>query len=92
MVYLLHFERAVSGTARHYLGYCRNDRLDKRLAEHRRGGCGMTRRAARLGISWELARTWPGDRKTEAQLKRAGKFKFKDHCPICQDLERKELP
>jgi hypothetical protein len=56
--------------------------LARRLAEH------GTRRGARLmlavsqaGISWQLARTWPGDRARERQLKTQGSAARR--CPPC---------
>jgi hypothetical protein len=61
--------------ARHYTGYVPGGprALARRLAEH------GTARGARLmlavhaaGITWRLARTWPGDRARERQLKRQG--------------------
>jgi hypothetical protein len=78
-VYLLHFDRPYKH-ARHYLGWAGN--LDARLAVH------GTRHGARLlavlraeGIGWQLARTWPGDRNRERQLKNMGSSAR--HCPMC---------
>lgn len=80
-VYLLHFERPIAH-ARHYLGS--TSRLEQRLAEHR---AGMSK-AGRLpqvfaehGIGFVLARTWPGGRIRERQLKRQGGHSRK--CPVC---------
>jgi hypothetical protein len=78
-VYLLHFDRPYKH-ARHYLGWA--DDLDKRLAVH------GTRHGARLlavlrehGIGWQLARTWPGDRNRERQIKNMGTLARR--CPMC---------
>lgn len=80
--YLLHFDRPYRH-AQHYLGWARN--LEARLAEHATGSGG---RAARLiqvvtaaGIGYTLARTWPGSRGRERQLKRQGGHSR--HCPLC---------
>jgi hypothetical protein len=61
--------------------------LARRLAEH------GTARGARLmlavrkaGISWQLARTWPGDRARERQLKRQGGAARR--CPLCGVVPR----
>lgn len=90
MVYLLHFTRPISrGTSRkgtplvagHYLGSA--DDLDVRLDAHRRGnGARLLQVIGERGITFELARTWEGDRKTERKLKR---WKMGPRlCPICQ--------
>jgi hypothetical protein len=70
--------------AGHYTGFSRGGprALARRLAEH------GTARGARLmlavrqaGISWQLARVWPGDRTRERQLKRQGGAARR--CPLC---------
>jgi hypothetical protein len=78
-VYLLHFDRPYKH-ARHYAGWAAN--LDARLAAH------GTRHGARLlevlraeGIGWTLARTWPGDRNRERQIKNMGGLARR--CPLC---------
>ncbi|HRJ42165.1 MAG TPA: hypothetical protein PL105_09795 [Caldilineaceae bacterium] len=82
-VYLLHFAQPISPahTARHYIGY--TDDLDARLSEHRAGrGSRFCVVAAERGIEFVLARTWPGNRTKERQLKRQ---KMAPRlCPICQ--------
>jgi predicted GIY-YIG superfamily endonuclease len=79
-VYLLHFDRPYRH-ARHYLGWARN--LDARLAEHGTGqGARLLQVARAAGISWTLARTWPGvTRNRERQLKRMGGAARR--CPLC---------
>jgi len=79
MVYLLHFDRPLHH-ARHYLGSTAD--LDARLAEHRAGtGARLVAVMRSLGIGFTLARTWPGDRKTERRLKR--RKEGPRLCPIC---------
>jgi len=85
--YLLHFDEAIGnpdnprGQARHYLGYA--DRLDRRTLEHMRGrGAKITQALVAKGIGFSLVRTWPGDRKLEARLKRA--HSSNRFCPICR--------
>jgi predicted GIY-YIG superfamily endonuclease len=77
MIYILRFERTLGnlnspyGQAHYYVGYCEDDRLPERLAEHRCGaGAAITRAAARQGISFDLVATMPGDRARERQIKR----------------------
>jgi hypothetical protein len=63
-VYLLHFERPFHGPMQHYVGFTRD--LDNRLRNHREGtGCVTTRRAFNQGVTFVLARTWPGTPKLE---------------------------
>lgn len=78
-VYLIHFNRPLAH-ARHYIGS--TDDLERRLHEHEQGnGSKLMAAVGRAGITWRLARTWPGDRAWERRLKR---YK-KSHrlCPIC---------
>jgi hypothetical protein len=79
-VYLLHFDRPFSH-ARHYLGWAAAGNLAARLAYHQAGtGANLLRHVAKAGISWSLARTWPGDRTRERQLKSRGASR---RCPMC---------
>lgn len=79
-VYLLHFDRPYRH-ARHYLGWAKD--VDARLAEHAAGqGARLLQVVAAAGISWTLARTWPGvTRNRERQLKRMGGAARR--CPLC---------
>lgn len=83
MVYLLHFSEPLHH-ARHYLGWCPDDGLDARLAEHRAGaGARITQVVVALGIGLELVRTWPGgSRKFERKLKNYRKATAP--CPYCR--------
>jgi predicted GIY-YIG superfamily endonuclease len=79
IVYLLHFDRPYKH-ARHYMGWT-ND-LDARLARHSAGrGARLIEVVMDAGITWELARTWPGDRARERQLKAQGAATR--CCPMC---------
>jgi len=90
-VYLLHFidpgtgEHArighgKYGTAGHYTGWTLD--LPRRLAKHEDGrGARLLEVVKAAGIGWTLARTWPGGRRRERQLKRQGGACR--HCPEC---------
>lgn len=87
-VYLLHFEEPIGdlnnprGQARHYLGY--TDDLEQRLQAHRAGnGSAIMAEVARLGIEWQLARTWNGARDLERRLK--NQHNGPRLCPLCQE-------
>jgi predicted GIY-YIG superfamily endonuclease len=78
-VYLLHFDRPYAH-ARHYAGWTGD--LPARLAEHAAGrGARLLAVLAEAGIGWRLARTWPGTRRRERQLKRQGGASRR--CPLC---------
>jgi predicted GIY-YIG superfamily endonuclease len=78
-VYLLHFDRPY-GHAAHYCGWTAD--LAARLAEHATGrGARLLAVVRAAGISWQLARTWPGDRTRERALKRQGGASRR--CPLC---------
>lgn len=79
-VYLLHFD-APFGHARHYLGWASPGHLGLRLSHHEAGtGANLLRHVSKAGIGWTLARTWPGDRHRERQLKSRGHTR---RCPLC---------
>jgi predicted GIY-YIG superfamily endonuclease len=83
-VYLLHFSEPYKH-ARHYLGWSTN--LDKRLDSHRKGrGSRLVQVIRKVGITWTLTRTWPGDRHFERKLKNRKNARFL--CPECQSLHR----
>lgn len=81
VVYLLHFERRFSH-AGHYLGWTAGKSLAPRLDAHAAGnGARLLAAVASAGISWRLARTWPGTRARERQIKRQGGLSRS--CPLC---------
>lgn len=79
-VYLLHFETPYKH-ARHYTGWALD--LNARLADHAAGrGARLLTVIQAAGITWTLARTWPGaGRGRERQLKRQGGASRR--CPLC---------
>lgn len=78
-VYLLHFSQPYKH-ARHYTGWASD--LKARLAEHEQGrGARLLQVITAAGITWKLARTWPGDRKRERELKNMGGASRR--CPEC---------
>ena len=90
-VYLLHFARPIGdlsnprGQAQHYLGFTHD--LEGRLAAHRTGnGSAIMAAVTRLGVGWELARTWDGDRGLERALK--NQHNGPRLCPICNKSRR----
>jgi predicted GIY-YIG superfamily endonuclease len=79
ITYLLHFDRPYKHT-RHYTGTAAD--LQARLADHQAGrGARLLQVAKDAGISWVLARTWPGGRQRERQLKIQGGASRR--CPLC---------
>jgi len=79
-VYLLHFDQPYKH-ARHYIGWTGSG-LGARLAAHERGdGARLLAVVRGAGIGWQLARTWPGGRIRERQLKRQGGASR--CCPLC---------
>jgi hypothetical protein len=102
IVYLLHFDQTYEpypgaprrDCAQHYTGLAPGGprTLARRLARH------GTARGARLmlavrkaGITWQLARTWPGGPARERQLKQQGGAARR--CPLCGVTPRPgELP
>jgi hypothetical protein len=87
ITYLLHFERPIGNTdsktgyAQHYTGSAAD--LPRRLARHQAGSDAKIMRAVKqAGIGWVLARTWPGGRDRERQIKAQGGASR--HCPVCK--------
>lgn len=90
MVYLLHFDRPMAH-AQHYLGWCHDDDLERRVGWHKKG----TKRAARIcqvavsrGIALSLVRTWPGAGRRQERSFKDGSH-GKRLCPLCR-AARKE--
>lgn len=82
MIYIIHFDRPLSH-ARHYVGYCDDNRLPERLEEHRAGmGARILTECNRQGIGYQVVRTMKGDRRRERQIKRAKCTPR--YCPICK--------
>lgn len=85
MIYLLHFDKPYAHAA-HYLGFCEEGNLEKRLDVHRSGhGARLMEVISAAGINFTLARTWEGDRNRERQLKKQGGHSRK--CPICREAK-----
>jgi hypothetical protein len=89
VVYLLHFDRLyvpypgalLRDCAGHYCGWTTD--LTIRLARHAAGnGARLLAVVHQAGISWQLARVWPGPRERERQLKRQGGASRR--CPLCK--------
>ena len=79
-VYLIHFDKPYYH-AQHYIGS--TDNLGQRLHLHHIGrGARLMQVIHNAGITWRLARTWPGGRQLERQLKR--RHKARELCPICR--------
>jgi predicted GIY-YIG superfamily endonuclease len=78
-VYLLHFSEPYKH-AKHYIGYTRD--LSARLESHANGtGARLLEVVTQAGITFNLARTWKGTRKTERRIKRHGGASR--ICPMC---------
>lgn len=82
-VYLLHFDRKISGHAGHYIGF--STKLEKRLEAHENGsGARLVEVATERGIRFELVRTWRRATRTfERQLK--NRKNAARLCPICRE-------
>jgi len=89
VVYLIHFDRLympypgapLRDCAGHYCGWTQN--LAVRLARHAAGdGARLLAVVHQAGITWQLARVWPGPRERERQLKRQGGASRR--CPLCK--------
>jgi hypothetical protein len=79
-VYLLHFDRPYKH-ARHYIGYTPGS-VRNQIARHRKGhGARLLAVIKAAGIGFTLARTWPGGRTRERQIKRQGGASR--CCPMC---------
>lgn len=103
LIYLIHFDQIyvpypgapLRDCAGHYTGFAEGGprALVRRLARHGTWrGAALMRAVAEAGITWRLARTWPGTRDRERQLKRQGGASRR--CPLCGVTPRPgaELP
>ena len=80
-VYLLHLDPAYKH-ARHYTGYAEPGNLQARLAAHAAGtGARLMQVIKEAGGTFRLARTWPGGRTRERELK--NRRDAPRLCPIC---------
>ncbi len=78
-IYLLHLDTPLRH-ARHYVGLA--DDLDARLERHASGnGARMLAVCRERGITWQLARTWQGNRGFERWLKNKKNSTW--FCPVC---------
>jgi predicted GIY-YIG superfamily endonuclease len=78
-VYLIHLDAAYKH-ARHYIGWTAD--LDTRLEAHRNGrGARLMEVITDAGITWRLARTWPGGRDRERAIK--DRHNAPRLCPVC---------
>lgn len=94
MVYLLHFSNPAEcewplAHAHHYIGYCGERGLKKRIERHIAGnGARLVAVATSRGLNVVVARKWPGaGRDFERQLKR--RKNSKALCPICIEAARR---
>jgi len=102
LVYLIHFDVLYvpypgaprRDCAGHYTGRVRGGprALARRLAQHGTvHGARLMLAVRKAGITWQLARTWPGGNDRERQLKRQGGASRR--CPLCGVKPRPgELP
>ncbi len=88
-VYLIHLDTPLAH-ARHYCGFAIH--VEERLAHHRAGtGARMLQVCNERGITYELARVWPGaDRTFERALKDT--HHTARYCPLCQAVPRPYHP
>jgi predicted GIY-YIG superfamily endonuclease len=85
MVSLLHFDTRYKH-AGHYLGSTCD--LEARLALHAAGrGARLLHVVQAAGITWRLARIWPGGKAKERQLKK--QLGASRYCPICKEEARR---
>jgi predicted GIY-YIG superfamily endonuclease len=78
-VYLIHLDTPYKH-ARHYTGWTTD--LDARLQAHRNGqGARLMQVITQAGITWRLARTWPGGRSRERAIK--DRHEAPRLCPEC---------
>jgi predicted GIY-YIG superfamily endonuclease len=83
-VYLIHLDTPYKH-ARHYTGWTTD--LDARLQAHRNGhGARLMQVITAAGITWRLARTWPGGRSRERAIK--DRHEAPRLCPECSALPR----
>ena len=85
-VYLLHLDPPYQH-ARHYTGHAEPGNLNARLAAHAAGtGARLMQVIREAGGTFRLARTWPGSRTRERELK--NRHEAPRLCPICTEHPR----
>lgn len=83
-IYLIHLDEPYRH-ARHYLGWTTD--LDARLEAHQAGrGARLMEVVKAAGITWHLARTWPGSRDRERAIK--NRHEAPRLCPECSPIPR----
>jgi predicted GIY-YIG superfamily endonuclease len=83
-VYLIHLDKPYKH-ARHHLGWTTD--LNSRLDAHREGrGARLMEVVKAAGITWQLARTWPGSRDRERAIK--NRHEAPRLCPDCSPVPR----
>ena len=82
MIYLIHFDKKFKH-ALHYLGFCEEGGLPRRIARHKAGrGAKLLKAVTAAGIAWEVVRVWSnGTRDEERKLK--NRKKSSELCPLC---------
>ena len=87
-IYLLHFSEPYRHAA-HYLGSTAQP-IAERVAEHLAGrGSKLTRAAARSGVTFAVARTWPGSKQVERAMKgrlHGSRTSWRRSCPLCRRI------
>jgi predicted GIY-YIG superfamily endonuclease len=82
MVYLIHFEKKFKH-AQHYIGFCKDGNLKKRIKRHRKGdGAKLLRAVSLAGIEYNIVRVWDdGTQDFERRMKKTHHREL--FCPIC---------
>lgn len=84
-IYLIHLDKPICH-AQHYIGFTCN--LESRLAQHRSGhGARLLAEANKLGIRYEVVRTWKGGQWVNGARLLERKLKNQKNaprlCPVC---------
>jgi predicted GIY-YIG superfamily endonuclease len=83
IIYLIHFDTKLHH-AQHYLGFCKDGNLEKRIERHMSGdGSKLMRAVMENGITWRVVKTWVGTRTFERSLK--NKKNSRCLCPACKE-------
>lgn len=97
MIYLLHSTVPLGGEGRnsasHYLGWCEDDDLVRRVKQHQSGtsDVAIVRAFHAAGAQLKLSAVWPGKtRDDERKMKKAGHLDR--HCSVCHPRVGGERP